>query len=118
MLETGMRVSDAIRFNPKHLERGSSGLWVYSYVQRKMKATKRPEAIEAYLSDRLKNEIDQTKLDVPRVTVLVRHGGAGLSAGVSSLQTDVVGGQAVRDSRLPPAPPTGHFRCQRPSSRG
>jgi len=34
MLETGMRVSDAIRFDPSVLHRGDSGLWVYTFSQK------------------------------------------------------------------------------------
>jgi integrase/recombinase XerD len=58
MLETGMRVSDAVRFDPVALQKGDS-LWIYVYVQQKRKRTKRTEPIEAYLSARLKNAIDK-----------------------------------------------------------
>src|SRR5207302_1179934 len=34
MLETGMRVSDALAFDPSHLEKGDS-MWIYPYVQTK-----------------------------------------------------------------------------------
>ncbi len=61
MLETGMRVSDAIRFDPPALEKGDSGLWIYTYTQRKRKRTKQPVLIEAYLSDRLKRAIAECK---------------------------------------------------------
>jgi integrase/recombinase XerD len=56
MLETGMRVGDAIRFDPATLTRGEA-LWIYTFVPQKRKrvATLRP--IEAYLSDRLKTAI-------------------------------------------------------------
>jgi integrase/recombinase XerD len=58
MLATGLRVSDAIRYNPAHAYRGDSGLWIYSFSQRKRKRTKAPVQIEAYLSDSLKTAID------------------------------------------------------------
>jgi integrase len=60
MLETGMRVSDAVRFNPASLHKGDS-LWIYVYSQEKRRRTKKPEPIEAYLSDRLKTAIDRCK---------------------------------------------------------
>jgi integrase/recombinase XerD len=61
MLETGMRVSDAIRFDPAVVRRGESGLWIYGYVQRKRQRTKQPVQVEAFLSNRLKTAIDQCK---------------------------------------------------------
>ena len=57
MLETGMRVGDAIRFNPAMLTKGEY-LWVYSYTQQKKKKTERSKQVEAYLSGRLKQAID------------------------------------------------------------
>ena len=59
MLETGMRVSDAIRYDPALTYRGESGLWVYLFAQRKRKRTKAPKQMEAYLSRRLKAAIDK-----------------------------------------------------------
>jgi integrase len=61
MLETGMRVSDAIRFDPSVAEKGESGLWIYSYVQRKRQRTKKPVQVESFLSDQLKTAIDGCK---------------------------------------------------------
>jgi integrase len=58
MLETGMRVSDAVRFDPAAIRKGDS-LWIYTYAQRKTKRTKTPEQTEAYLTDRLKIAIDK-----------------------------------------------------------
>lgn len=60
MLETGMRVSDAVRFNPAAIEKGDS-LWIYTYTQEKRGKTKKPEPIEAYLSDWLKTAIESCK---------------------------------------------------------
>jgi integrase/recombinase XerD len=57
MLETGMRVSDAIRFDPSALQKGES-LWIYPYTQTKRKRTARIEVVEVYLSERLKGAID------------------------------------------------------------
>ena len=61
MLETGMRVSDAIRFDPAVLQRGESGLWIYGYVQRKRQRIKQPVQVEAFISKRLKTAIDGCK---------------------------------------------------------
>ena len=61
MLETGMRVSDAIRFDPSVLHRGDSGLWVYTFSQKKRKRKQKPRLIDCYVSDRLKLEIDSCK---------------------------------------------------------
>jgi site-specific recombinase XerD len=61
MLETGMRVSDAIRFDPALPQRGESGLWIYVYVQRKRQRTKQPVQVEAFISNRLKTAIDGCK---------------------------------------------------------
>jgi integrase len=57
MLETGMRVGDAIRFNPSVAVRGDH-LWIYTYLPQKQRRTEKPKTVEAYVSDRLKNAID------------------------------------------------------------
>lgn len=57
MLETGMRVGDAIRVDPALVTKGEH-LWIYTYLPQKHKKTEKPKAIEAYLSDRLKQAID------------------------------------------------------------
>jgi integrase len=57
MLATGMRVGDALRYNPAVSVRGEY-LWVYAYQPQKQKKTKQPKAIEAYLPDGLKTAID------------------------------------------------------------
>ena len=46
MLETGMRVGDAIRFNPALVTKGEH-LWVYTYLPQKHKKTEKPKPIEA-----------------------------------------------------------------------
>lgn len=58
MLETGLRVSDAIRFDPSVLRHGDSGLWVYTFQQKKKKRRQPRRLIDVYLSERLKLEID------------------------------------------------------------
>lgn len=57
MLATGMRVGDAIRYDPAATVMGDR-LWVYSYVPQKQRRVKQPSAIEAYLPDSLKVAID------------------------------------------------------------
>ncbi|MGA7412521.1 MAG: tyrosine-type recombinase/integrase [Bryobacteraceae bacterium] len=57
ILETGMRVGDAIRFNPRLLTKGEH-LWVYTYQMQKQKRTEKPRHVEAYITDRLKTVID------------------------------------------------------------
>jgi site-specific recombinase XerD len=57
MLSTGMRVGDAVSFDPRKLEVGES-LWVYTYVPRKQKRTDRPKAVEAYITADLKSRIN------------------------------------------------------------
>jgi len=57
MLETGMRVGDAIRFNPATLVKGEH-MWVYTFFMQKQKKTEKPKPVEAYLTDSLKTAID------------------------------------------------------------
>jgi integrase len=57
MLETGMRVGDAIRFDAKSLVQGER-LWIYTYVPQKQKKTDKPKSVEAYVSPKLKTAID------------------------------------------------------------
>jgi integrase len=56
MLETGMRVSDAVRFDPRLLRKGDS-LWVYAFTQQKRKRGSRMRTTEVFLTDRLKSAI-------------------------------------------------------------
>ncbi len=58
MLETGMRVGDAIRFDPTALSKGER-LWIYTYFPQKSKKTERTKSLEAYISERLKSGIDK-----------------------------------------------------------
>ena len=66
MLETGMRVGDAIRFNPALVTKGEH-LWIYTYLPQKHKKTEKPKPIEAYLSDRLKRAIDACEWLSPKL---------------------------------------------------
>jgi integrase/recombinase XerD len=66
MLETGMRVGDAIRFDPALVTKGEH-LWIYMYLPQKHKKTEKPKSIEAYLSDRLKRGIDACEWLSPKL---------------------------------------------------
>jgi len=67
MLETGMRVGDAIRFDPALLIKGEH-LWIYTYIPQKKKKTDKPKPLEAYLTDRLKTAIDTCHWMSPRLS--------------------------------------------------
>lgn len=58
MLETGMRVGDAVSFNPRRLVKGES-LWIYTFMPMKQKRTERPKPTEVFLTDALKKRIDE-----------------------------------------------------------
>jgi len=58
MLETGMRVGDAVRFDPTLAVKGEH-LWIYTFVPQKRKKTEQPKPLETYLTERLKTAIDQ-----------------------------------------------------------
>ncbi len=58
MLTTGMRVGDAIAFDPRFLARGQK-LWVYTYTPQKQLRAKTLKTLEAYLPDALKRRIDK-----------------------------------------------------------
>jgi integrase/recombinase XerD len=58
MLETGLRVSDAIRYDPKRCVK-SKHLWRYSFEQKKQKRNEQPKQAEVFLASRLKKAIDQ-----------------------------------------------------------
>ena len=57
MLETGMRVGDAIRYNPALVVKGEH-LWIYTHIPQKQRRTEKPKPLEAYLGNRLKEAID------------------------------------------------------------
>lgn len=58
LLATGMRVGDAVRFDPRAAIKGET-LWIYSYSPQKGRRDKRAKIIEAYLADWLKSAIDK-----------------------------------------------------------
>jgi site-specific recombinase XerD len=58
MVETGMRVGDAVCFDPRKAVKGES-LWIYSFMPQKKRRTEKPKAVEAYLTEDLKARIDQ-----------------------------------------------------------
>jgi hypothetical protein len=58
MLETGMRVGDAIRYDPPVAVKGKH-LWIYTFVPQQKKKTDQPKPLESYLTERLKTAIDQ-----------------------------------------------------------
>jgi integrase/recombinase XerD len=59
MLETGLRVSDAVRFDPRRCTRGDH-LWRYAFQPTKQKKSSQPRTVEVFLSERLKSAIDAT----------------------------------------------------------
>ncbi len=57
MLETGLRVSDAVKFDPARCVK-SKYLWVYSFQPRKAKKNEAPKLLDVYLTAKLKKKID------------------------------------------------------------
>jgi integrase len=55
MLETGLRVSDAVKFDPKRCVK-SKFLWVYSFAQGEKNEA--PKLLDVYLTAKLKKKID------------------------------------------------------------
>jgi integrase len=63
MLETGMRVGDAIQFDPAKLAKGDR-LWIYTYRPQKQRRTeRRAKLLEAYIRPSLKDAIDASWRD-------------------------------------------------------
>ena len=60
MLETGLRVSDAVRYDPQRTQKGKK-MWIYSYSPRKTRRNQKPKPAVAYLSEDLKTSIDNAK---------------------------------------------------------
>lgn len=58
MLETGLRVSDAVKFDPARCVK-SKYLWVYSFQPRKAKKNDAPKLLDVYLTAKLKKRIDE-----------------------------------------------------------
>ena len=57
MLETGMRVGDAIRYQPARCKK-SKELWMYSFFPQKVKRNHKPKQLEVFLTQELKKAID------------------------------------------------------------
>jgi integrase len=57
MLETGMRVSDAIKFDPQKVVKGSK-LWSYSFRMVKRRKSDKPKIVQVFIGARLKKAID------------------------------------------------------------
>jgi len=60
MLVTGLRVGDAVAFDPRALSKGDS-LWIYTYRPQKQKRSEKPKLLEAYITDEMKKRIDDCK---------------------------------------------------------
>ena len=58
MLATGLRVGDAVGFDPRALTKGVS-LWIYTYQPQKQKRADKPKVLEAYITDEMKKRIDE-----------------------------------------------------------
>ena len=58
MLETGMRVGDAIQYDPGVVFKGEA-MWIYQFYPQKQRRTAKPKIVEAYMDDRLKRAIDE-----------------------------------------------------------
>ncbi len=86
MLETGLRVSDAVKFDPKHCAK-SKFLWIYSFHPRKAKKSETPKLIDVYLMAKLKKKIDDCEWLSPTLPFAYR-------AVSASEETDYLG-QAV-----------------------
>jgi integrase/recombinase XerD len=66
MLATGLRVSDAVRFNPSALVKGES-LWAYTYAPLKRRRTEKRKHIEAYVTDRFKKAVEACEWLSPKL---------------------------------------------------
>jgi site-specific recombinase XerD len=56
MLETGMRVGDAVGFDPSILQKGET-MWIYTFRPHKQKKTDKPRLLEVYITEDLKERI-------------------------------------------------------------
>ena len=73
MLATGLRVGDAVGFDPRALTKGDT-LWIYTYQPQKQKRAEKPKLLEAYITDEMKKRIDGCKWLSSEGAVLVRRG--------------------------------------------
>jgi integrase/recombinase XerD len=60
MLATGLRVGDAVAFDPRALSKGDS-LWIYTYQPQKQKRSEKQKLLEAYITGEMKKRIDECK---------------------------------------------------------
>jgi len=60
MLATGLRVGDAVAFDPRTLTRGDN-LWIYTDQPQKQKRAETPRLLEAYVTNDMKKRIDECK---------------------------------------------------------
>jgi integrase len=60
MLETGLRVGDAIRFDPARCTK-SKLLWIYQFEPQKQKKNEKAKQAEVFLTKKLKTAIDECK---------------------------------------------------------
>jgi integrase/recombinase XerD len=65
MLQTGLRVSDAVRFDPRRCTRGEQ-MWVYRFEPTKQRRNKQRRTAEVFLSDRLHGAISGAAWLSPR----------------------------------------------------
>jgi integrase len=65
MLVTGLRVGDAVAFDPRALSKGDS-LWIYTYQPQKQKRSEKPKFLEAYITNEMKERIDNCKWLSPK----------------------------------------------------
>ena len=60
MLATGLRVGDAVAFDPRALTQGDT-LWIYTYQPQKHRRSEKPKLLEAYIAAEMKKRIDECK---------------------------------------------------------
>lgn len=58
MLVTGLRVGDAVAFDPRALTKGEA-LWIYTYQPQKQKRSEKAKLVEAYITNDLKKRISE-----------------------------------------------------------
>lgn len=66
MVDTGMRVGDAIRYDPGATSKDGA-VWAYTYRPQKAKRSERIKTIEAFIPDRLKRAIDECQWLSPKL---------------------------------------------------
>jgi len=66
MLETGMRVGDAVCYDPRIASKGDS-LWTYTFTPHKPKRTEKARSIEVYLTEDLQKRIEACDWLSPRL---------------------------------------------------